>query len=265
MNKKQININPQYLNYNSSRKKKHTNEQSNNNIVSKTGEDINTNAKNIKELLLRKLKDYKKKKKKKNNLTFTNNFNTDFIEKLKRKNTEKYVLLNDFSDNNNNDINNYNNYDISVNVPQSYINIPTINDAISSHNKIQEPIYGNLKNGKKLTYRETLKKKIKTQTEKKYILGKNKTSKKIGIFIKNNTSRRNIEKDKINLKNSKIKTVKNYLKKNNLIKYGSSAPNNLLREIYTNSILCGNINNINGDTLIHNYYKDNNDEEYDNK
>ncbi len=256
MNKKQISINPQYLNYSSSGKK-HTNEKINTNISSKSNEDINANVKNIKELLLKKLKDYKKKKKKRKNLTFTNNFNTDFIEKLKKKNTEKYVLLNEFSDNN----------DISLNISPNYKNIPNIvpNNNIIPHNKIEEPIYGNLKNGKKLTYRETFKRKIKTQTEKKYILGKNKTSKKVGIFIKNNVSRRNIEKDKINLKNTKIKTVKNYLKKNNLIKYGSAAPNNLLREIYTNSVLCGNINNINGDTLIHNYYKDNNDEEYENK
>ena len=84
MNKKQISINPQYLNYSSSGKK-HTNEKINTNISSKSNEDINANVKNIKELLLKKLKDYKKKKKKRKNLTFTNNFNTDFIEKLKKK------------------------------------------------------------------------------------------------------------------------------------------------------------------------------------
>ena len=65
MNKKQISINPQYLNYSSSGKKKHTNEKINTNISSKSNEDINANVKNIKELLLKKLKDYKKKKEKK--------------------------------------------------------------------------------------------------------------------------------------------------------------------------------------------------------
>ena len=273
MNKKQISINPQYLNYCSSGKKKNMNENqnNNNNISLKNSQDINTNAKNIKDLLLKKLKEYKRKKKrKKHSLSFTNNFNSDFIEKLKRKDTEKYVLLDDFSQNSN---------DISLNIPSKPNPINNYysqdNNNLNDYNKynysneltpkkIEEPIYGNLKNGKKLTYRQTLKKKIKTHTEKKYILGKNKTSKKIGIFIKNNISRRNIEKDKLNLKNTKIKTVKNYLKKNNLIKYGSTAPNNLLREIYVNSVLCGDINNINGDTLIHNYYKDD-EEEYENK
>ena len=50
-----------------------------------------------------------------------------------------------------------------------------------------------------------------------------------------------------------MKTVKNYLKTQNLIKYGSEAPNELLREIYTSSKLCGDILNTNGQSLVHNY------------
>ena len=57
MNKKQISINPQYLNYSSSGKKANFSEKINDNNVSlKKPEDINTNAKNIKDLLLKKLK-----------------------------------------------------------------------------------------------------------------------------------------------------------------------------------------------------------------
>ena len=80
-----------------------------------------------------------------------------------------------------------------------------------------------------------------------------KTLKKVGVFIKNNTLRRKIDDDKRNLRNVKLKTVKNYLKTQNLIKYGSYAPNELLREIYDTSKLCGDINNINGSNLVHNF------------
>lgn len=252
MEKKHININPQYLNFTSSNKdkkiKKKNKSESINNIDK---EDINANIKNVKELLLKKLKEHKRKKKKKNYHTNSNIVNNEFIDKLKKRNTEKYVLLDDMKDESKE---NKINYDLSFNVNKNNTMYEPLQKNIF---KIKPPpIYGNLKNGTKPTYRNTLKKRIKTETEKKYILGKNKTLKKIGIFIKNNISRRNVENDKLNLNKTKIKTIKNYLKKHNLIKYGSYAPNDLLKEIYTNSVLCGNINNSNGDTLIHNYYED---------
>lgn len=256
MDRKQVNINPQYLNVTSSNRDKKKNKSDNRNSLTNVHkEEINTNVKNIKELLLKKLKEYKKKKKRKHQYNNTPNIvNNDFIEKLKKRNTEKYVLLDDMKHENKN------NYDVSFNFNNNN-NTNSLYEPIQKNIlKIQQPIYGNLKNGKKPTYRNTLKKKIKTETEKKFILGKNKTLKKIGIFIKNNISRRNIENDKINLNKTKIKTVKNYLKKHNLIKYGSYAPNDLLREIYANSVLCGNINNSNGETLIHNYYEDKDEE-----
>tara|TARA_B110000285_G_C15132521_1_gene624638 strand:- start:1939 stop:2700 length:762 start_codon:yes stop_codon:yes gene_type:complete len=253
MDKKRVNINPQYFNVSSSNREKKINKSdTKNSFTNENKDDINTNVKNIKELLLKKLKEYKKKKKKKHQYTNTSSIvNSDFIEKLKKRNTEKYVLLDDMK------YENKINYDLSYNLNNMNKTYEPIQKNIL---KIHQPIYGNLKYGKKPTYRNSFKKKIRTEVEKKFILGKNKSLKKIGIFIKNNISRRNVENDKLNLNKTKIKTVKNYLKNHNLIKYGSYAPNDLLREIYTNSLLCGNINNCNGDTLIHNYYE-NKDEE----
>jgi hypothetical protein len=45
------------------------------------------------------------------------------------------------------------------------------------------------------------------------------------------------------------------LKKKNLIKYGSTAPTKLLREVYETSEVCGGISNENKDVLIHNFDK----------
>lgn len=131
----------------------------------------------------------------------------------------------------------------------------------------QQPEYGNLKNGKKPTYRQLQKNKtmrniepkhrVKVNIEKKFNVGRNKTQKKVGVFIKSNALRRKIDDDKIDLKKNNIKTVKNYLKSQNLIKYGSYAPNDLLREMYSSSKLCGNVFNSSGHSLVHNYMNDN--------
>ena len=123
--------------------------------------------------------------------------------------------------------------------------------------------YGNLKNGVKPTYRQFLKNKtmkrenqknkIKVEVEKKFNVGRNHTQKKVGVFIKSDEMRRKINDEKVEIQRSNIKTVKNYLKTQNLIKYGSEAPNELLREIFSSSKLCGDVFNINGQSLVHNY------------
>jgi hypothetical protein len=83
--------------------------------------------------------------------------------------------------------------------------------------------------------------------KKIFNLGKNKKNKTISVMVH---TRKKINKD-----NSKIKinTIKNKLKLNNLIKYGSNAPYNLLKEIYNTNNECGDIINTNSKVLMHNY------------
>ena len=50
-----------------------------------------------------------------------------------------------------------------------------------------------------------------------------------------------------------MSTLKNNLKKNNLIKFGTTAPSDLLREIYENSKICGDITNHNPTNIVHNF------------
>ena len=91
------------------------------------------------------------------------------------------------------------------------------------------------------------------EVKKVFNIGKNKKNKTISVLLKNNTTRKKIENDKINLKKSNLSTVKNFLKKQNLIKFGTTAPNNLLREIYESTKLCGDIINENNTLLMHNF------------
>ena len=129
--------------------------------------------------------------------------------------------------------------------------------------------YGILKNGTKPTYKVWNKlpnNEIKSvvieeeipiieerEVKKTYLLGKHKKNKSVSILIKNNTSRKKIEMDKIGYKKTSITTLKNHLKKHNLIKFGTTAPSELLRTMYENSKLCGEIINENAVNIIHNF------------
>ena len=84
-------------------------------------------------------------------------------------------------------------------------------------------------------------------------LGKKGTT--ISVLIKNNKTRKLIEDSKIDRKKKNLSTIKNYLKDKNLIKFGTTAPSKLLREIYETSELCGGVLNENKDVLIHNFDK----------
>lgn len=96
----------------------------------------------------------------------------------------------------------------------------------------------------------TIKKKI--TTIRKYKLGKSKHNRTIGILLKDAQTKHKIMEDYKEIKNTNINDIKKYLHKNNLLKYGSSAPNDVTRKIYENSVLAGEIVNVNTDTIIHN-------------
>jgi hypothetical protein len=97
-----------------------------------------------------------------------------------------------------------------------------------------------------------IRKKI-TRTSK-YKLGKK--GNKVAVLIRNNKTRKLIQHEQAILKSKSILDVKNYLRKKNLLKIGSDAPPDILRQIYENSILAGDIENKSKETLIHNYMHD---------
>jgi len=106
------------------------------------------------------------------------------------------------------------------------------------------------KNKKKITIRE---KRIKTTRK----LGKKNN--KVGILVKGDKTRKKIKRELDILKQVSLPVVKKYLKKRDLIKSGTSAPEYVLRQIYEDSILSGDIYNKNSDVLIHNYFNEKNE------
>jgi hypothetical protein len=95
-----------------------------------------------------------------------------------------------------------------------------------------------------------IKKKIITKTYKRKL---GKIGKTISVLIKNKNTRRNIQIEKAKLALTSIPEIKEFLKKRNLIKTGSFCPNDVLRCMYEQCILTGDIDNKNSENLIHNY------------
>jgi hypothetical protein len=89
----------------------------------------------------------------------------------------------------------------------------------------------------------------------KYKLGK--SAKKVSVLIKNHNTRKLVKHEQGLLKQKSMMAVKNFLREKNLLKTGSSAPNDVLRQMYEQSILAGDVSNKGKDTLIHNYLHDN--------
>ena len=249
MSKRTISINPQFFNVSKKKNKKIIPSQ------------VNINASNIRQLLLDKLKEHKKTRKIVTDpKTVTPLQEKSFDDNCKDLDREK---------------------EKEVEKVERVDKIEKVEVEVKDTSKP----YGNLKNGIKPTYRmyhDTHQTNDIHQTndtpqtidipqndtpidepiileekevKKTFNLVKNPKTKTISILIKNNKSRKKVEDKKTEHKKTHVSTIKNYLKKKNLIKYGSTAPTKLLREMYETSELCGGISNENKDVLIHNFDK----------
>lgn len=137
---------------------------------------------------------------------------------------------------------------------------------------LPEPQYGCLKNGAKPCYRtfhnKTLKKMPyvtpkkgprKTKIRKrcirksKYRVGKTAKNRTISVLITNNQTRRRVQKDIMDLKRKPISEIKKELYKQNLLKVGTLCPPDVIRTIYENSMLAGQVKNSGKGVSIHNF------------
>ena len=76
---------------------------------------------------------------------------------------------------------------------------------------------------------------------------------KVGVLVRSAQTRKKVKNEHKILHNKCLGDVKRYLRKHNLIKAGTSAPESVIRGIYENSFLAGEIYNKNADLLLHNY------------
>lgn len=87
-------------------------------------------------------------------------------------------------------------------------------------------------------------------------VGKNKKTRTVQVLIPCSQTRKIRSELQDSLRKTNLSTLKNYLKQRRLVKVGSTAPTNLLRQIYENAKAYGDVINENKETLLHNYEKD---------
>lgn len=269
MSKRTISITPQYFNMSSKKNKK----------VKESLSQVNINTSSIRQLLLDKLKEHKKTRKIETKITPLQEKTFDESCKEIKAGAESLTVKDEINEVESNEV-------IPIQSLQTQIvshtqTIPQIQNAIQHtqqsqisilHDRTDKP-YGNLKNGTKPTYKQMnqiseLKEPYpvepiestpiileEKEVKKTFNLGKNYKTKTISVLIKNNKTRKKVEDEKTEHKKKNISTIKNYLKEKNLIKFGSTAPSKLLREMFETSELCGGISNENKDVLIHNFDK----------
>ena len=250
-----INVSPEFM---SSKKKKIKNKTLKNNDLC---EPITINTTNIRKMLLEKLKQHKKTKKNTIDIN-TNSLSDPPYGNLKNgeKPTYRQFTLKQYKENKPIEPSNVieNKLKPIVQPIQNLIQpLPQPNvqqvPVLPPLNVQQVPVLPSL-NVQPLP---SLNDSNNPKTIKKiYHLGKNNKNKSIGILIKSSKTRKLYDDTKIKLKKEKMNTIKNYLKKQNLIKFGTTAPTHLLKDIYENSNLSGIIYNKNNTNLIHNYNED---------
>ncbi len=94
----------------------------------------------------------------------------------------------------------------------------------------------------------------KKRTIKIFKLGKKDG--KVGVLVKSGKTRKKVREEQHVLHSKCILEVKRYLRKHNLIKAGTTAPENVLRKLYEDSFLAGDIYNRNADILLHNFMQE---------
>ena len=112
------------------------------------------------------------------------------------------------------------------------------------------PASGCLKGGNLPTLRQL---KQSATTVKQYSsFGKGKSN-TVRVLIKDRETYAKIERDKKKIDKRSMSEIRDYLRERRLYKIGSTAPDDVLRDIYKNAILTGNVENNNPDTLVHNF------------
>ena len=226
------------------------------------------------------IKKQKKRKKKKHKskeinvqteqLSNNNSINKDppfgILKNGKKQLYSQYVknkLIQDKINNNQIVITDENKFGTNINVNEEITNIKkNINNDILERKINLENLKNEFIQNNNLINKEKNKKfRVKNKKIiKRFKLGKNKKTKKVSILIKNKKTRKVVQKDERELKRKKMKDIKKFLVERSLIKAGSSAPSSLLKDIYTNCYLSGDVFNTGGksaeENIMHNWNKD---------
>ena len=100
--------------------------------------------------------------------------------------------------------------------------------------------------------------KIRKTHKKRFRIGKHDDV--VGVLLKNKQTQRHIQSQHLTLKQKTIGEIRKYLYDHQLLKIGSNAPPDVLRRMYEDAILTGEVKNTNKDVLLHNFMTGGGDE-----
>ena len=104
--------------------------------------------------------------------------------------------------------------------------------------------------------KDEIKVKCKKRTfKKRYKLGKQKggTGKVVGVLVSNQQTRKKVQKDHQLLKKKSSDEIKTFLRNKGMLKVGSDAPIDVLRQMYESCMLTGEVKNTGKGVFIDNY------------
>lgn len=214
----------------------------------------------VKRKLLKKIKDYQNVEVKTDAKDFEDEFNTSvkFLETLSQKRTKKRLMKHNKTIKNqppygilkNGKKPTYRNWKISGTSNSMPAVETAIVPAVETIAPAVETIVPAVETIVPAVETAIVPKNDKTR-KRKFKLGKQKN--KISVLIKDRKTRKRVQDEHSQLKQNDINKIKQYLKKQNLLKAGSSAPNDVLKQMYEQSILSGDITNRNENNLVHNF------------
>jgi hypothetical protein len=93
--------------------------------------------------------------------------------------------------------------------------------------------------------------KIRKTHKKRFRIGKHDNV--VGVLLKNKQTQRHIQSQHLTLKQKTIGEIRKYLYDHHLLKIGSNAPPDVLRRMYEDTILTGDVKNTNDGVMLHNF------------
>ena len=105
--------------------------------------------------------------------------------------------------------------------------------------------------------KKKINKRIKKLVRRTHRIGKDKYRPRVGVLLPNKTIRNNVTTQSYLLKQTPIDEIRKKLVKSGFIKVGSSAPNDVLRQMYESIFMIGgDVNNHNPDNLLYNFFNE---------
>jgi hypothetical protein len=126
---------------------------------------------------------------------------------------------------------------------------PHVQHSVNNSNNMKPSLH--IKNRHKSRHNAKIRQKTRRTKVSTFKLGKR--GNKVSVLIKNNVTRRKVKREHGILKQKNLSEIKKYLYDRNFLRIGSTAPPDVLRTLYEQSVLAGDITNVGMNATLQNF------------